>query len=56
MDVVSGIACTRGRIVVVVTLGFAAGDDGLQEQMVACIHVGNKKHVAVDLDNQNPLA
>jgi len=24
--------------------------------MVACIHVGNKKHVAVDLDNQNPLA
>ena len=38
------------------TLGFAAGDDGLQEQMVVCFHVGHKMHVAVDSDNQNPLA
>jgi hypothetical protein len=40
------IAIIMGWVVVVVVLGFSTGNDGLQEEMLVCFHVGHKMHVA----------
>jgi hypothetical protein len=40
----------------VVTLGFATGNDGFQEQVIVRFHIGNEMHITVDSDNKDPLA